>query len=300
MRISLRELMTVVAVAAVGLAGLKYASSAMLVVVQAMCFVLLLMFLVRAAVDRGREQAFAIGFAFCGVVYLITSVVATAAPNLAVGTFGTNMAISRLYSVFVTRSWFNKATGEMAANFQPTGPYANEAGEEARIELSDLSPPESVQQEDNKSAGDAGRALPDTGVATDNGAQRGGVRGFGGTGGGRGGGAGFRRSGSGGRGGGRGAMLVQLTPQQLDEYQAADRIRQIEIDNIFQLPQGQTAILSGRPLSTIHWVTYVRRPRPMYDDFERVGRCLWMLMIGYAGGLFARLIYARRTRSELA
>src|SRR5688572_29076867 len=70
MRISLRELMIVVAMAAVGLAGLRFASSGMQPIVQAMTGILLLFFLVRAIVDVGVARAFAIGFVICSLAYL--------------------------------------------------------------------------------------------------------------------------------------------------------------------------------------------------------------------------------------
>jgi hypothetical protein len=76
MRISLRELLIVVAVAAVGMAGLKYASDNMLPVVQAMVGILTLTMCIRAVVDRGHARAFAIGFVICSSGYAIAAHVA--------------------------------------------------------------------------------------------------------------------------------------------------------------------------------------------------------------------------------
>jgi hypothetical protein len=59
-------------------------------------------------------------------------------------------------------------------------------------------------------------------------------------------------------------------------------------------PQVAAAIRTGRPLGTIRLVTYARRATPARTDFQKVGWCLWALLFGYAGGVFARFIYARR------
>jgi hypothetical protein len=77
MRISLRELMIVVAVAAIGLAGLKFASTEMRTVIEALTGLLLFGLLVTAVVDRGSRQAFAAGFVLCTVLYLVVAYVDT-------------------------------------------------------------------------------------------------------------------------------------------------------------------------------------------------------------------------------
>jgi hypothetical protein len=60
-------------VAAVGFAGLKFASSGMRALVQAMAGAILLMFLVKSVIDRGERQAFAIGFIICALTYSLVT-----------------------------------------------------------------------------------------------------------------------------------------------------------------------------------------------------------------------------------
>jgi hypothetical protein len=304
MRISLRELMIVVAVAAVGLAGLKYASTtSMHIAVQALSGALLLAFLVRAAVDRGHGQAFAIGFVFCALAYLIASVVSATTVSLATGNFGTSAVLSWLYPMIETPAWYNEATGQLAANFQVKDPLEVDNGRATRVELKDWSPEKSARVDEKdatNSPGETSAVSQEIEETSDVSGAQGEVPGFGRR---RGAQAGTNAGGARGRSGrGRGRVAIvppqELTPQQLQEYTAADDDRKIEIWNIVRAPEGQAAVLSGRPLSAIDFVTYLRRTRPTYDDFQRVGTCLWMLLVGYAGGLYARFVYARRTRPE--
>jgi hypothetical protein len=130
MRISLRELMLVVAAVAVGMAGLKYASSGMLPVVQAMTGVILLAMLVRAIVDRGRGQAFAIGFLISGLGYALVAhfsdrlLPATTWPvyeRKITSSFPPTQLWLRLCPSLATYRWINTNTGK-PLNFDPTRP----------------------------------------------------------------------------------------------------------------------------------------------------------------------------------
>jgi hypothetical protein len=320
MRISLRELMLVVAVAAIGLAGMKFASTGMLPVVQAMTGLFLLAFLVRAIIDRGQPQAFAIGFLLCGAAYLFTIVVASrrltlnapdgtpaqtveiAAPT---GTLGTQSMTNWFYQFVVSHRWVDLATERPEPAFHPTQSEAME-GRAVRIELKEWQPPPAEEEKaavgssDTTAADVAGTATGGRamgGVPITNGVRGGGLEegGFGFDGSFGGGGRGRARGGGRGRGrGGRGGFAVQLTDKQLDEYYAADGNRQMELSNIFAEPTAQQAVLSGRPLSTITRRQYRRRTVPAEADFQTASYCLWTLLFAYAGGSFARFIYQRR------
>jgi hypothetical protein len=111
MRISLRELMIVVAFAAVGCAALKYATITMQAVVQGLTGALLLGFLVRAIVDRGPRQAFAIGFVACAIVYIVARHVDGTTTTFT-GAFGTTRLITAVHPLFISENWINSTTGE--------------------------------------------------------------------------------------------------------------------------------------------------------------------------------------------
>jgi hypothetical protein len=96
-----------------------------------------------------------------------------------------------------------------------------------------------------------------------------------------------------------GNVTAQLTPEQLNEFLTSGSNRQQEIFDMFNNnPEVQQAILSGRPLSTINRTIYERRDVPTLGDFQRAGYCLWTLLIGYAGGCFARYVYSRRSAAK--
>jgi hypothetical protein len=287
MRISLRELMLVVAVAAIGLAGLRFASSGMLPIVQAMTGMLLLFFLVRAALDVGQSRAFAIGFVLCSAAYLGmvvltirdqhlantytgTSTTQSIDLNTPTGSFGTKNLLDWIYPRVASHAWWSSATGKLSADFRPT---SQEILRETvvRIELEDVpQQDQSVRQSATGGADDIVDSAP---------AQRGGR-----------GGRGRRSSGL------PGAQMIveQFSRQQTDEFVMLPASRQEEIIESWNDPQFQKAILSGRPLSSVRRVTYHRTSSPLQRDFEAVGYCLWSIIIGYAGGNLARFIYRRR------
>jgi hypothetical protein len=280
MRISLRELMLVVGVAAVGLAGLKFASSGMLPIVQAMTGLLLLVFLMRAIAGWGASRAFAIGYVvgssiYLGVVVLQTNVLPLPSQGYSLETptetFGTESVLRWLNAHIVSYAWINQSTGKRDTSFRPTESEA-ELSEVVRIEVAKTSSPSPNGEE-------VGTAVEATDEAP--------VGGFG-----------VGRRGRGGRGGGsRGGFVARLTPQQVDEYSSADFNRRSEIERVWNNPQGQQAILSGAPLSSIRQVTYMRLQSPIWHHFQKAGHCLWAIMIGYTGGSIARF-YHRRHRAD--
>jgi hypothetical protein len=265
MQISLRELMLVVAIAAVGCAGLEYASHGMLPIVQGMAGILLLVLLVRAVVGRGASQAFAVGFVCCSLFYLVVLTLALTTPilNASIGTFGTASVLAKLHKVIMSQEWTNSVTGKPDRSFQPLE-AEKDASQVFRIEIKPLPAEEDREEE----AGSPARSSKAADTAATRGGRRIAVT--------------------------RNTMMNQLTPQQQQEYASAPSGRQREIYEAFRDLQGQAAILSGQPLSTISRVIYTRRDVPWIQDFQTVGYCLWTLAIGYAGGLVARLVYARR------
>jgi hypothetical protein len=68
-RLSLRRLLALVAVAAVGCVALKYANAWWVAGVAAFTLLAFMASVVVALVDRGPRQAFAIGFAVCAAIY---------------------------------------------------------------------------------------------------------------------------------------------------------------------------------------------------------------------------------------
>jgi len=68
-RLSLRELLSFVALVALGITSLRYASDAWLALVAGVTMIALFVALIVAVVDRGPRQAFAIGFALTAIAY---------------------------------------------------------------------------------------------------------------------------------------------------------------------------------------------------------------------------------------
>src|SRR2546423_8694566 len=68
-RLSLREMLVVVALVALGIVSLKYANDFWLFLVLAITFGAIVGSVIVALVDRGRRQAFAIGFTVTAVGY---------------------------------------------------------------------------------------------------------------------------------------------------------------------------------------------------------------------------------------
>lgn len=272
MRISLRELLIVVAIAAVCLAGLKFASTSMGTAVQAMTGLLLLAALVKAAVGKGLGRAFAIGFAVSAIAYYLVAYTdsATQHSSFSTGAFGTERALSALYPAVITHVWTNEATGRIVPNYQPLQASATT---EVRAER-DLT----VVAAAAASTGDS--AAADT-------AARGAL------------GSADRRGQDRYRGPDPAELhslnseLRFLNPQQVLEYFQLDAERRMEIRTVAASKEGLELILTGAPLAALKTVTYSRTEHPHFDDFRNVGFCLWTLLIGYIGGNAARFVYTR-------
>jgi hypothetical protein len=266
MRISLRELMIFVAVAAVGLAGLKFASSGMLPIVQALTGLLLAGFLVKAIVDQGSRRAFAIGFMACASAYtLVLSWTLYRTPGSAdeavrvtpVGTFGTTTVLEQMYKVFVTQRWFDAKTGKAipSSNFAlgapPNATYVTRIEQIPAADDKTGGPAQGTNREPSSIISEQFGTRGSRGSRSSNNNNIDSIL-IGGGG----------RGGRGGRGRGRGgggsiamdsfgnAFLVpaDFAPQQSSEYIAADEGRRAEIDAILQTDEGRQAIVGGAPL----------------------------------------------------
>jgi hypothetical protein len=191
--------------------------------------------------------------------------------------FGTDDVLRGLHKVFVYQFWVQEDTGEIAADFHPNNAGEIYAGAAQRLVLAEIPP----------DVGEAGDSKPSSSASAPGGTTSGNA------------GTGTLRGR--GRRGFNPARRVppQLTPEQVDEFQAVSPERQQEIVDMFRDdPQAVKAIQSGRPLSTVQYVKYVRRDEPLLDDFLKVGFCLWALVIGYGGGCFARYVYGRRMKTS--
>jgi len=295
MRISLRELMIVVAVAAVGMAGLKYASGGMGTVVQAMTGLVLLGLIVKAAVDRGRGQAFAVGFVLCAIVYLLVALVENPRSRSSPQTdiFGTRRLIGNFYSWIATTTLIEAETGKVVTDPGFTTPTGD--AEFARVEW----PTQSEPGRGDDADASANDTLPDDVDSEPDSADRlGRFQSF--TGGDRRG----RRGARGARGSaGRGRFAASsnlssyypgITPAQESEFLSADTQRQEEMLAILQMNEGREALDSGVALSSLKLVTYQQFRSPSLGAFRNVTYCLIALLIGYLGGLFARYVYGKR------
>lgn len=109
----------------VGVAALRFASvTSVVVIVQVATALVVLAVCVRAVAERGRRQAFAIGFATCVLAYWLVR--ATGAPFFA-DHFGTDLLSDRLYAHLTTTTWVDRSTGQEFDYDPRTRPVPNGA-----------------------------------------------------------------------------------------------------------------------------------------------------------------------------
>jgi hypothetical protein len=53
-------------------------------------------------------------------------------------------------------------------------------------------------------------------------------------------------------------------------------------------------MIGGMPAA----VRYRRHSRPVSDDFHAVARCLWIVLLGFTGGCYARYCHLQRAQGE--
>jgi hypothetical protein len=132
LRISLRELLAFVALCALALVSLKYASETWLAVVLGLALLAFLSAIISAAVDRGPRQA--AGLAFCLVLIVYGWVVlkipqwpgnlqsATAEFSLWNGRLPTTLVLRPVYTAMSRERWIDTSTQKAIPNFDPDNP----------------------------------------------------------------------------------------------------------------------------------------------------------------------------------
>jgi hypothetical protein len=134
LRISLRELFILVAVAAVAIASLKYANDQWLAIVAGVTMVVISIVFIIAIVDRGSRQAFANGFALTMVVYAAAVLTGWSASGFGQtqvknvefdhweGRLATTRLLRYVYSAVDSSGYYDIASGKELAGFDPSDP----------------------------------------------------------------------------------------------------------------------------------------------------------------------------------
>lgn len=306
MRLSLKELMVVVTFAAVGCAALKYASSSMLLVMQALTGLVLVGMLVTAVVDRGGRQAFAIGFTAVAMFYGLVLVCDNkAGAGFWNGAFGTKRAAAALHEAIVTYRWRNQSSQELHTGpllgisqgesqmyrWEPTsappgrlaaapddGPDGEEQAGGIRPDEEHQALAEKLRQEIEAAGFDpSGTVTPVRSAIV----------------------AGNRRSGRRGLGATRIEQvnffmdLVQMDDSQRQAFVAREPERALNLARVMETWNGMD-FLSAELLG-YEQVWYKREQVPWGAHLEWAAVCLWTLLLGYVGGLFGRFVYGRRS-----
>jgi predicted PurR-regulated permease PerM len=130
-KLSLRELLLVVGAFATGCAALKFANNPWWYVLSALALSGILSAAVIAAVDRGRPQAFALGFVICAATYGLFLVLADKGGQLSreldpyEGRLPTTRLLRPLFELIVDRTWYESQTGKPLPGYQPAGAEAS-------------------------------------------------------------------------------------------------------------------------------------------------------------------------------
>jgi hypothetical protein len=130
-RVSLRELLLVVAFVALAIASLKYASEWWRVIVTGITILAFVAAAISAVVDRGSRQAFAVGMLIAMAIYAVlllngrdfTSRPGNGNSNVeftarftqtnSIGNLPTTFLLSRLYAKIRQREWYDRDSGEI-------------------------------------------------------------------------------------------------------------------------------------------------------------------------------------------
>jgi hypothetical protein len=113
-RVSLRELLLLVALTAAAAASLRYASDGWLALISALAMLALFAAAIVAIVDRGQRQAFAIGFAIVLAGYHLLLINGEFMPGARAPT---TMSLTLLHESINQNRWINSDTGEELPNF---------------------------------------------------------------------------------------------------------------------------------------------------------------------------------------
>jgi len=131
-RLSLREMLVLVAMVALAIGSLKYANDTWLALVAGVTMITFFVVLIMAVVDRGLQQAFAIGFALTMIAYgliLMTGQTTSGSSgnvrsrNIEFDQYGGRLPTTRLlgyvHAAVQTSGYFDNVTGKALPNYDP-------------------------------------------------------------------------------------------------------------------------------------------------------------------------------------
>jgi hypothetical protein len=127
-RLSLRELLLLIAMVAVAIASMKYASPAWRTCVYTITMAIIMWAAVIAVIDRGPRQAFAIGIVLLMVIYGVLFINGTRLSegnrelDLQYGRLPTSRVVKYLFPPTETVQWYDGRTGQLLANYDPANP----------------------------------------------------------------------------------------------------------------------------------------------------------------------------------
>jgi hypothetical protein len=122
LRISLREVLAIIALFALALASLRYANDPWQVLIFGFMMIVILATGIIAVVDRGPRQAFAIGFTLIVAVYGSLIMGRSVEFDQYTGTWPTTRLLRFLHAAMDRSQWINTSTGEVIHDFDPHNP----------------------------------------------------------------------------------------------------------------------------------------------------------------------------------
>jgi hypothetical protein len=126
-RVSLRELLLLIAMVALAIASMKYASPAWRTCVYTITMAIFMWAAVIAVIDRGPRQAFAIGMVLLMVIYgvLVTNGTVRSENvemDLQYGRLPTSRVVKYIFPPTETVEWLDNRTGQILPNYDPANP----------------------------------------------------------------------------------------------------------------------------------------------------------------------------------
>jgi hypothetical protein len=141
-RFSLREMLVIVALASVSVASMKYVTPAWRTAVFSITITAFMLGAVCAFVDRGRRQAFAIGFALVMAIYAAMVLFGTSDRgggsrefDLRTGRLPTTELIARIAGEPTATSIYYDENNQLIPNFDPQNPPAGVQVAYSRVEI---------------------------------------------------------------------------------------------------------------------------------------------------------------------
>jgi hypothetical protein len=127
-RLSLREMLVLIAMVALAIASMKYASPAWRTCVYAITMAIFMWAAVISVIDRGPRQAFAIGMVLLMVIYgvLLINAPRRGEGNLELdpqrGRLPTSRAVKHLFPPMETIEWLDSRNAQVLPSFDPANP----------------------------------------------------------------------------------------------------------------------------------------------------------------------------------